>query len=71
MRAFRPDHTKKSIISGRLAIDQTKLDFNFDVKGAEFLARITKIQNEKKAATTTRPKIEIKLVGSILNFFKF
>ena len=33
MRAFRTVHTKKSVISGHLAIDQTKLDFNFDLKG--------------------------------------
>ena len=33
MRAFRTVHTKKSVISGHLAIDQTKLDFNFDLNG--------------------------------------
>ena len=37
MRAFRTEHTKKSIISGHLAIDQTKLDFNFDLKGNLFV----------------------------------
>ena len=31
MRAFRPVHTKKSVISGHLAIEQTKLDFNMDL----------------------------------------
>ena len=36
MRAFRTVHTKKSVISGHLAIDQTKPDFNFDLNETEF-----------------------------------
>ena len=30
-----------------MMIDEVKRDMNFDIKGAEFMARITKVQREK------------------------
>ena len=63
-RALRYDHTRKAIIEGRMMIDEVKRDMNFDIKGAEFMARITKVQREKKSSWYHQAK-EMKKIGCI------
>ena len=45
-------------------IDEVKRDMNFDIKGAEFMARITKVQREKKSSWYHQAK-EMKKIGGI------